>query len=261
MNGERYSRSLSRQNGTTVLGGEPYLEDAELAGLFAFLLESNDARRAVERGDGLYDVIMRRIDTDEIDGGIERLEADRHDLAQTLRELEDLEPLEADAGELEASAAELTAAVDALETDGQDERLALNFEVHELEFELDRLESQLDDVTNKIDEIEAQLTGRDDVKARRNAIDEEIEQRRSRIERLEQESVEQFNGQTETILDLLGFENLQRVWIERRETTVEEGRRTVNKTTFDLHVVRSSEPGAVYEDSIDHLSESERELV
>ena len=38
------TRRLSRQNGTTVVDGDPYLEDSTLADLFAFLLETNEAR-------------------------------------------------------------------------------------------------------------------------------------------------------------------------------------------------------------------------
>ena len=64
----------------------------------------------------------------------------------------------------------------------------------------------------------------------------------------------------DTILSLLEYENLDRIWIERREETAREGRRTVTKTTFDLHIVRSSADGTTYEDTIDHLSESEREV-
>jgi uncharacterized protein YhaN len=41
---------------------------------------------------------------------------------------------------------------------------------------------------------------------------------------------------------------------------VREGRRTVTRTRFDLHIVRSSPDGAAYEDTVDHLSESEREV-
>ena len=39
-----------------------------------------------------------------------------------------------------------------------------------------------------------------------------------------------------------------------------EGRQTVDRTAFDLHVVRSTDNGVAYEDTIDHLSESEREV-
>lgn len=48
-----YTRTLAREHGTVVMGGEPYLEDSEGADLFAFLLENNEARQAVARGEDL----------------------------------------------------------------------------------------------------------------------------------------------------------------------------------------------------------------
>ena len=47
LGGETYTRTLEHRNGTIAISGEPYLEDSTVADLFAFLLESNDARRAV----------------------------------------------------------------------------------------------------------------------------------------------------------------------------------------------------------------------
>jgi len=55
-------------------------------------------------------------------------------------------------------------------------------------------------------------------------------------------------------------ENLARIWIERRETEVRDGRRTVTRTRFELHIVRTAADGTAYEDTIEHLSESEREV-
>ncbi len=64
----------------------------------------------------------------------------------------------------------------------------------------------------------------------------------------------------ETVLDILDYENLDRIWIEHTEQEVREGRRKVSKTVLTMHVVRSTESGTTYEDTINHLSESEREV-
>lgn len=53
--------------------GGPYVADPELADLFALMLESNEARRAVEWGDDLREVILRPVDTDAINAEIQRL--------------------------------------------------------------------------------------------------------------------------------------------------------------------------------------------
>jgi hypothetical protein len=64
----------------------------------------------------------------------------------------------------------------------------------------------------------------------------------------------------EKVPRLLGYDNLERVWIEwvKRQT---KGRQTGEETVFELRVVRATETGTVYEDIIDHLSKSEREVI
>ena len=79
-----YTRTLTRENGTVTAGGEPYLDDATVADLFAFLLESNEARQAVARGEDLRDLIMRPIDTDAIRAEISELEDERRRLDDRL---------------------------------------------------------------------------------------------------------------------------------------------------------------------------------
>jgi hypothetical protein len=66
INGETYTRELTK-NGTAIrTDGEPYLEAPTLADLFAFLMESNEARRSVTNIDDLRGIIMQPVDTDQI---------------------------------------------------------------------------------------------------------------------------------------------------------------------------------------------------
>jgi len=53
LDGELYHRSLSRAGNTIQFSGEGYLDDPAVADLFAFLLETNEARQSVARGDDL----------------------------------------------------------------------------------------------------------------------------------------------------------------------------------------------------------------
>jgi DNA repair exonuclease SbcCD ATPase subunit len=129
-----------------------------------------------------------------------------------------------------------------------------------MEFELGQLEDDLKSVTAEIEQIDTELKNRDDLQRRREEISDEIEELRTRIERTEREAVEQFNDHMETVLELLDYANLERIWLERKEQTVSKGRCTVEESTFDLHVMRSTADGTTYEDTVDHLSESEREV-
>jgi len=101
---------------------------------------------------------------------------------------------------------------------------------------------------------------REDLKAEREELADRLTELRTRVDRIEENAVEEFNEHMGTVLDILEYENLDRIWIERRETEVREGRRKVMRTRFDLHIVRSSPDGTAYEDTVDHLSESEREV-
>jgi len=144
--------------------------------------------------------------------------------------------------------------------DGTSELLERHREANELEFKLGHLESDLDSVTEEIEIIEEQLDKESTLEARREEIGDELADLRTRIEQIEQEAVEQFNEHMAAILDILEYGNIERIWIERLDSEVREGQHTVEQTQFELHVVRTTSNGATYEDTIDHLSESEREV-
>jgi DNA repair exonuclease SbcCD ATPase subunit len=163
--------------------------------------------------------------------------------------------------ELEADVSRLEGQVEELEDESHTELLDLHKGANQLEFELGRLESDLEDVEADIERVDRKLERRDELEADREAANDELQSLRTRIEDTEREAVEQFNTHIETVLGILEYGNLERVWIERRQQTVREGRRKVDRSTFDLHIVRSTEDGRTYEDTVDHLSESEREVV
>ena len=501
--GETYTRSLSRKNGTVVFDGDPYLDDPELADLFAFLLENNEARRAVARGDDLREIIMRPIDTDSIEAEIEagkrkrddieteiqqldrlerelpQIEADRrekHEELQTAREeleaireqvdaldagveeshtrkqqlekafqrvrderseLEDLqfnleterstlseletqrdelkethtefdepeenldqivgrldelrqrkrslddtikqlgsvvsfneEMLDGDSfdidtalgvdsastdptaaltnadetvcwtcgsevdneqieatldqlrelrsaklderseirtkidelnerqselktrrrereraerqlseleaeikstqdridnlvdriGQKKSEVEELEADAEAIDLEDHDEVLERHREANSLELRVERLEDEVETIDAEIEERESAIEQRESLRQDREELSERLTDLRTRVDRIEKEAVESFNKHMQTVLELLEYENLARIWIERRETEVREGRRKVTRTRFDLHIVRTATDGTAYEDTIEHLSESEREV-
>ena len=176
------------------------------------------------------------------------------------RRQERLEELQDDRSDLEATVKDLEAEVETLESGQFDEILELHREANQLEYDLGRLENDLDAVESEIETIEEQLESLSDLEAEREAIQSELTDLRTRVERLEEEAVEAFNEHMDEVLGTLDYENLERIWIERVQREVREGRRKAIKTFFELHIVRSSPSGTTYEDTIDHLSESEREV-
>ncbi|WP_200531162.1 archaea-specific SMC-related protein [Halorubrum sp. LN27] len=193
----------------------------------------------------------------EIERAEERLDAVGTEIESTESRIADLEDrIESKEAEIE----ELEEEAESIDVDGYDEALELHREANGIELRIERLEDEIDEIDEEIDEREAAIERREDLKAEREELAERLTELRTRVDRIEETAVEEFNEHMETVLDILEYENLDRIWIERRETEVREGRRKVTRTRFDLHIVRSSPDGTAYEDTVDHLSESEREV-
>jgi predicted nucleic acid-binding Zn-ribbon protein len=191
----------------------------------------------------------------------ERLERRQTDLEDAIEDTEDridelTDRREAVHQEIEAIEAE----IEALENDAYDEILDLHKEANQLEYDIGSLENDLDRVEENITRIEDRLDEETALDAERDAVNEEIEDLRTKIERIERQAIEEFNDRMAAVLELLEYDNLARVWLERTDREVTEGRRTVTRSIFELHVTRQTDSGATYEDAVGNLSESEREV-
>jgi peptidoglycan hydrolase CwlO-like protein len=196
----------------------------------------------------------RRERRERVADELERIDAERAEREERIAELRDR------ADELEARVSDLEGTIADLEDDDHDELLERHREANRIEFRLGRRRETLAETTDEIAEIEAAVERKAELAARRDRLDEELADLRTRVEALEREAVTAFNDHMETVLGVLDFGNVERVWIERVEETVRDGRSTTTRTAFELHVVRATEGGSVYEDTVDHLSESEREV-
>jgi predicted nucleic acid-binding Zn-ribbon protein len=213
------------------------------------------AERIADLGEEADELQKRHEERDRLSSRLEELAGELE------RREETVETLEERRTELETRIEELETTVEQLQEAQQDELLSLQQEVSELTFERDRLTERLADIEADIERIESELESREELQTRRDEISGELTDLRTRIDRIQTEAVEGFNTHMAAVLDRLEYDNIARVWIESTERTVSEGNHRVTEETFDLHVVRPSESGATYEDSVDHLSESEREVV
>jgi len=209
-----------------------------------------------EERDRITETVDRRT---ELEDTIEEVDAEIERRQSTLADRrERRDNLSARVGELEAEVSELRSAE-------VDEVLDLHSEANGLEFELDELESALDELDEEIGDIESEIRRDEALVDRREAVVEELIDLRTRIDTLEAEATRQFNERMSDLLSLLEYENVERIWLERMDgpadsvATVDTDS-VIEGSTFELHIVRSSEGGTVYEDSVDHLSESEREV-
>lgn len=219
----------------------------------------------------------KRTERDELRSEIERLTDQKRSLKQdkrqrerlqeridqTRRELEErktrVEELQDQRESLEEEISSLEATVSERQDEQRNSTLDLHKEINELEFELDQSRSTLDNVENEIDEVERKLSEREALEKQKEEIQSELRDLRTYVDRLEEEAVDEFNSHMDELLRILDYDNIDRIWIERIELDT-GGRRSPTQKRFELHVVRSSERGSVYEDTVDHLSESEREV-
>ncbi len=191
----------------------------------------------------------------------ESLESRLEQIEQELDEREQrVEALQEDRSVLEAEIEGLEADVEDLQEEDYSNILDLHKDANKIEFEIGRLQTQRESVESEIESIEARIDERDSLTEEKADLADELADLRTKIEQIEQQAVDQFNDHMETVLDLLEYANLERIWIERTEHQVTRGRRSVTERTFDLHVIRSTDSGVAYEDTVDHLSESEREV-
>ncbi|PGF14278.1 chromosome segregation protein SMC [Natrinema sp. CBA1119] len=199
---------------------------------------------------------------------LQQQQSRREDVQQRLTELD--REIEATEDEIEqltdrketirTEISEVESEVEALENDSYEEILDLHKEANQLEYDLGKVEGNLEGVEAEIQEIEARIDEEDELTEKREALTDDISEQRTKIDRIEQQAVDEFNEHMDTVLNLLGYDNLDRIWIERVEREVREGRRKVTRSVFDLHVIRQTENNTTYEDTINHLSESEREV-
>jgi DNA repair exonuclease SbcCD ATPase subunit len=209
------------------------------------LEEKRATRSEIEENRSEYQRANRRLESigDEIERRRDRVEDLTDDREAFMEEITELET-----------------EIDDLETDDSEDILEQHREVNQLEFEIERKKSECDDVEDKIASVEERLDDREGLQDRREKATEELADLRTRIDQIENSAVEAFNEHMESLLEILGYSNLERIWIDQTTRDVREGRRKVTKSSFDLKIVRSTEDGTAYEDSINHLSESEREV-
>ncbi|MFC7216055.1 archaea-specific SMC-related protein [Saliphagus sp. GCM10025334] len=188
---------------------------------------------------------------------LQRQEQNESELEQRKTRLENLEEKEV---ELRDRIDDLEETVNELEEESESETLDRQKAVSEAEFRVEQKRTELEDVEANIEESESAIDRIDDLRDEREAVANRLTDLRTRIDQIENESVEAFNEHMESVLEALEYKNIERIWIEKAEKTVKEGRRSVAQSTFTLHIIRQNEAGRTYEDTVDHLSESEREV-
>jgi len=197
---------------------------------------------------------------------IERTRKRRAEIDRRLTEIDEeiqkrterIEDLEGECETLADEIESLEAEIEDLEREEDTKLLDLHEETNELEYQIERLENKRNKKSDRIAEIEEKLEKENEIEEDLGELRSEIQELRTRVEQIESEAIDQFNTHMDAILSALNFENLERIWIESVASAA--GSTRGDDRRFEVNVVRSTDSGATYTDSIEHLSESEREV-
>ncbi|USZ70142.1 AAA family ATPase (plasmid) [Halorussus salilacus] len=170
----------------------------------------------------------------------------RQDIEDSLAERrESLEVQRERLREVESDLRDVTADIEEHERERADTESDIASEIEDVRVtlqtvqnEVDRLEDRREELTERVEE---RRNLRDDVEALRSEITELTQ----RIENAEQELRTSFNETMDDLVGLLGFERIQRIWLDG---------------DFELVIARETD-GSVQRESVEHLAESERELI
>jgi len=226
--------------------------------------ERQSTRRSVE-GD-IEDIRDKLASINEIQQQREELEGRVESIKQTITDTQKrLESLTDQREKVLERVNELEAELETLETndDAYDRVLELHGNLTELTAKQSQTKDKLKTVEGKLEQAREEFDKMEDIEAKRDEFKDELRAEKQRISRLREETVKEFNDNMDTLLEKLDYANIERVWLESQQKEVKRGRRVVNETVFNLHVVRETQDGTVFEDTrgVEHLSESEREIV
>ncbi|ELZ22309.1 Kinetochore-Ndc80 complex, subunit Spc25 [Halosimplex carlsbadense 2-9-1] len=188
-----------------------------------------------------------RAERDRVESELSRREERIGDLERRRRELND-------------HVRDLEATVEDLRTEDYADLLDLHRRANERQVELEQRRSDQAAVESELAALDERLDERDRLEARREELQSDLVERRTRLDRTAAEAVATFNDHADALVDALDYGNVARVRLTRTTATAGTGRSGADVGSFDIRVVREGDEGA-FEDSPTNLSESEREVV
>jgi len=259
-----------------VLEGNGASIESDIGGVFHCPVcgsetDETSVEEQLEKLQEKYEEILR--DISEVESDIDRKESrlseikqeasNKEDKQSSVRELEaeipnlekeakqksqDIEDMEKKLSELRDEASEIGDPDDVNKQieERKDERMKLKTTLNTLKLEKEDLEEQIEEAEKAEDELEI-------TKESLKEIQKDITELENRIENIEKSYVEIFNDNMDKVIDILEYDAVERVRIERK--VKDDG------VEFELSIVREDEEGNTYTDSRENLSESELEAV
>lgn len=231
--------------------------------------ERLDALRAVidekreEKSERTREIDQLRDQQDELETAATRREQHRRELERTREKVNESEQVIDD---LETELQSVSARIDTLEDEvAEAEQLRdselpeMNEEISDLQYERGQIEQRIENIDSEISDIEA-LPTESALSSEHERLQEQLSAARTRISDLEDEAIDAFNHHMAEVIDTLDYSNISRVWIEKKHANGSPSSQAID-TEFELYIVRETSEGVGYNDRVEHLSESEREVI
>lgn len=267
---ERIPNELSDTSGDVLAGlteGEEDMEcwacgsivsqsafDEQAARLSELASEYRDRMRGIE--DEIDEIREKQNEQERMKENLQEIETRIRERERTVEQYEDrVAQLEKEVSERQERVNELREQVEETEELRGHPIVDLHDEARELSRTQGRLEREFDDLTDQIATIEQTVEQEEELREKREELSDEIEALNARVHQLEEAVVERLQDHLDQLVDLLDYEEIERVRVDLR-------RYDENGNEVGLTVVRDSD-GAAIEDSyrLESLSESERSLV
>lgn len=209
-------------------------------------LVKQDKQRKREREPELSEVEDEIDEAEETRRRVEKLESDRSDLEQRLQQRRDsLDQKRAELGRIEDELETVGERIAERESEQEASRSGVASEIEETRLELQSLRRDVERIEDTVSDLEAK---REERARKRDEVEEvtaKIQELTDRIENLERDLREVFNETMDELISVLGFERIERVRLDG---------------DFDIVIARETDE-VIREDTIEHLAESEREII
>lgn len=262
--GETFTRTVSTDTtGRTVMTGTPVVESgdtAELLDLYAFLHGDNEVRNTVESNGDLYDVLMRPVDTSNIERERNRKKNKKEELEKELLEIQqnkkevsgfeqEIERKRERESELQEERDDIQTRIQSLESDLESVRKQEQSEPNE---EIEELEEKRREIKTAIEDLGEEKSKQS---ARLNRFEQEREHQKERLQSLLDEATDLISSgdtpavekttddTTDTSSHSKTFENKLDTIIDSLESRVREikkEKREIERERYQLQEVRTN---------------------
>lgn len=205
-----------------------------------------DKQRKRDREPELSELEGKIDDAVEARRRVEKLESERSDIDQRLQQRRDsLEQKRSEHERVEDELESVGEQITERESEQEESRSDVASEIEETRLELQMLRREVDRIEEVVSDLEAKREERNHKRETVEQLTTEIQELTNRIENLEGDLREVFNETMDELISVLGFERIERVRLDG---------------DFQIVIARDTD-GVIREDSIEHLAESEREII